>query len=223
MAALLSKTAERIIRVLLDDPLKEFKEIELIKAAGTGKGASSALINYLVQKKIFSMRRAGRTKVLSLKRDSPILFSLKVFFDQQKLSSLSPKKKAAIFLFRQELQSAAPLIMAFGSVIAGTSTEKSDLDLLVVCSDLALIKQARAKTEELLGERLNLHSYTEKEIRQLIDKDTLVQKAILSGAMVTGYELAQSLYSSVERKKKELKSRLFYFEERIAAARRNYL
>ena len=88
MAALLSKTAERIIRVLLDDPLKEFKEIELIKAAGTGKGASSALINYLVQKKIFSMRRAGRTKVLSLKRDSPILFSLKVFFDQKKLSSL---------------------------------------------------------------------------------------------------------------------------------------
>lgn len=87
MAPLGTKTALKILKALLDDPLREFKEIELIKKAKTGKGSASTLINGLVKESILLEKRAGKTKLITLNLKSRDVFLLKNLFDQKKYAA----------------------------------------------------------------------------------------------------------------------------------------
>ncbi len=223
MNHLFSKTAERILRVVLASPLKEFREIELIQAAGTGKGAGAQYIEELKKEWILSIRKVGKAKTISLRLNSPRAFFLKNLFDQKKLSLLPTDKLAAIHSFRREVYPSVSLIIIFGSTVAGTAAKDSDIDLLITSTDLSAVELARKKTEHLFGIRLNLHPYIESEIKELAGKDTFIQNVFLQGIVLFGLDLAKEVYSSFSKKSKEQKQRLLFFKERITAAERNYL
>lgn len=220
MISLLSKTAQKILAVLLQDPFREFKEIELIGRAGTGKGAAAALIDALVKEGLLLERRVGKSKIISLHLKNPTAFWLKNIFDYEKLQRLSPERLAAALYFTRE--SSATLVIVFGSTIAGTATAQSDIDLLIVSQDPKTIETARKKAEELLGQRLNLHLYSREEIRDKIRDDAFVRNVLIRGAVLQGYDLASELYSLLSPKEKKSLEKLFYFKERISAAERNY-
>ncbi len=218
----LTKTAQKIFQVLVDAPLKEFKEIELINAAKTGKGATGKLIDNLIEDNILKSRRAGKTKLISLHLTNPTVFSLKNLFALEKLRHLPKPRLAAVLLFNKEVQSATSLLILFGSTTAGTATSTSDIDLLVVSQHIPKVELARKKVEESLGIRLNLHLYDKSEIRNEFNNDPFLQNALFRGVILSGYDLALELYRSWEKDELNL-ARIFYFQERIRAARRNYL
>lgn len=215
-----SKTAQRILPVLFENPLHEFKEIELITKAGTGKGAAAALISDLVTEGILLVKRSGKTKMISLALQNPAVFWLKNLLEQEKMKHFSPTRLAAALYFTQE--SSAHLVIIFGSTIAGTATAESDIDLLVVSPDTVLAEKARKKTEEWWGHKLNLHFYSREDLIDKSKNDPFVQNVLVQGIILQGYGLASGLYSNLQPTEKKPLERIYYFKERITAAERNY-
>ncbi len=216
MEILGNRTSVRILEALFENPIKSFKETELIQTAKTGKGSAATAINKLIKGNILLEERAGKTKNISLNFRSEAVFLLKNLFDQKKLSLFPRNKLAAMLLFKQQTRQKVRLMAAFGSCAAGTATKESDIDILVVASED--ISKERAKAEELFGERINLHSYTEESINIT---DSFVQNAFLQGVLLCGYDFGRELFS--ELKKKEGTERLFFLKERIDSSLRNYL
>lgn len=217
-----SKTAVKVMSVLLDNPRQKFKEIELIKKAGTGKGSASEFIDSLIKDGLLIEEREGKTKLISLNLVCPQNFLLKNLFDQEKLNNLSKSKLASVILFEKEAKKYISLAVVFGSSVAGTGTEKSDIDLLVVSGNLKEVGKIRKKTEELLGERFNLHTYSKKEIIKKMKTDKFILNAFLKGVLISGYDFGKELFIGLKRGR-WLEERLFYFSERVKAALRNYL
>ncbi len=218
----LSKTAQKVLQVLADAPIKEFKEIDLIQAAETGKGAAGKLIDALIEEGILNVKRAGKTKILSLNLANPAVFSLKNLFALEKLPYLSKRRLAAALLFAEEVHQAASLLILFGSTSAGTATPNSDIDFMVISKHIPKIELARKKVEESFGLRLNLHIYEELEAANKFKEDHFLQNILFQGVILSGYDLAFKFYLSLEKDKLNLE-RIFYFQERARAARRNYL
>lgn len=204
---------------MLGDPLKEFKEIELINKAGTGKGSSSSAITDLVKEGIILEKRAGKTKLLSLNLKNSTVFLLKLLLDQNKLKKLNKSQLASILLFKSYVEDEIELLILFGSSIAGTATSESDMDILLVSKDVNKIELVRKKVEELFGQRFNMHYSSKKELNIL--EDSFVQNAFLKGSILCGYDFAKELFfSMVKRKDVE---RLAYFYQRVKSAFRNYV
>lgn len=221
MKALGTKTTLKLLKVLVEDPLHEFKEIELIRKAKTGKGSASNLINELVKERILLEKRVGKAKIICLNIQSKAIFLLKNLFDQEKLNYLSESKLASALLFTNLSKEKSELLLIFGSCIAKTATEKSDIDILIVSNDLDKIEKERKKVEELFGERFNLHSYTKDGVKNKTKSDIFIQNALLKGVLLHGHDLAIELFSSI--KKEEDLERLLFFNDRIKSALRNYL
>ncbi|MBU2638544.1 MAG: nucleotidyltransferase domain-containing protein [Nanoarchaeota archaeon] len=221
MRVLETKTTLKLAKALLDEPLHEFKETELIKKAKTGKGSAGNLINELVKERIILEKRVGKSKIICLNMQSRAVFLLKNLLNQERLSHLPKSKLASVLLFTNLAKGKSELLLVFGSCIAQTATEKSDIDILIVSNNPDSIQAERKKTEELFGERLNLHSCTKQEIKNKAKSDMFIQNALLKGVLLHGYDLAMELFFSINRKK-DLE-RLFFFNDRIKSALRNYL
>ena len=218
MKSLMNKTALKLLAVIFENPLHEFKEIELIKKAKTGKGSSSEMINNLQKEKILTIKRAGKTKIIKLNLQNPSTLTLKILLDQEKLKNLPKVKQSAILFFKSQISN-AELIILFGSSIDKTSTKKSDIDILVI-GNINEINKARSKTEELFGEKLNIHSYTKIQLKNQI-QDPFIQNILLRGVIIHGISLASELFSIINKKESGIE-RLLFLKERTKTAFRNY-
>ena len=78
-----TKTALKLLKVLFENPMREFKEIELIKSAETGKGAASQTIDKLLKKEILLEKRIGKTKVINLNLRNKEVYFLKMLFEKE--------------------------------------------------------------------------------------------------------------------------------------------
>src|SRR3989338_11529391 len=148
MQILGTKTGLKILKVVFENPLKEFKEIDLIKEAGTGKGSASDIINKLIKEKILIEKKVGKAKIVSLNMRNHSAFLIKELFDRTKLLVMGKNKLAALMLFSKEIKEFSDLVVVFGSSIAGTSTKESDIDVLIACNNPNKLQESRKKIEE---------------------------------------------------------------------------
>jgi len=213
-----TKTSIKLLNVIFSEPLHEFKEIELIRKAKTGKGSASNIIKDMAKENVLLEKRIGKTNVLSLNLKNHYVFLLKNLFDGDKMLNMSDTRRAAIALFKDGIRENAQLVVIFGSCITTKATEKSDIDILVVSDNFSRIDKERKRAEELFGERFNLHQYTESEIMRKFKEDKFAQNALLNGILIYGYDLALELFIGEKRNL----SRLLFLNERIKAALRNY-
>jgi len=220
MSVLSTKTAEQLLRVMLNNSLNKFKEIELINKAKTGKGAAAVCIKNLVKAGILNEQRVGRAKLISLRMRNPSVFFLKNLFDEEKLRKLTKSKLAALLLFKEKVVNFVDLLVVFGSCVAGTATEESDVDIFVVSEQLNKVDAERKKVEELFGERFNIHSYSKNEIEDKIRTDFFIQAVLFKGIILSGFDFGQKLFSMFNVNL-DLE-RLSFFVERIKSALRNY-
>jgi len=216
MELLGSKTAIKIIKAVLDEPLKECTETELIQKAKTGKGSAGLCIKQLTQKNIFFKRKVGKANFLSLNLKNPSVYFIKNIFDQEKLENISKERKIAIFFFKKQIEDKVQSLILFGSTIAGTATKESDIDVLVETKEYGTIYKAREETEELFGEKINIHEEALKEEKL---KDPFLQNIILKGVVLYGQDRIRKFYSRLKETKEE--GRLLFLYQRILAAERN--
>ncbi|MBI2507437.1 nucleotidyltransferase domain-containing protein [Candidatus Woesearchaeota archaeon] len=219
----LSKISVKILRALLEAPLHDFKEIELINKAKVGKGSASDSINRLVESNVLKEKRIGKAKIISLNLKSQSLFLLKGLFDAERLSHLEKNKLTSIILFKRLIKRYTEFLLVFGSTVAGTYSKESDIDLLVVTKDLNKVKAERKNVEELFGERFNLHVYTEEEIRKNLKAEGFLRNSLLNGILIYGEDLGMELLSSMGIEENIDIQRLIFLNERVSSARKNYL
>ncbi|MBI3032977.1 nucleotidyltransferase domain-containing protein [Candidatus Woesearchaeota archaeon] len=222
MELLGNKTALKLLRILIAEPLKQYKEIELIKKAKTGKGSANLVVNELVKANILKEQRVGNAKLISLNLSNKTFFLIKNILDQQKLLKLNERTLAAILLLKEKVRQYCEVCILFGSQIADTATEESDIDLLIVSDHFENIHQERTKVEELFGVRFNLHEYNYlEEIEDKIKVDPFIKNTLFRGIILLGLDNLQMLFSKYQQINDF--ERILFFIDRIRAARRNYL
>lgn len=212
-----TKTAIKVFSILLENPHKEFKEIELIKKSGVGKGAGAEAINKLSIYNMIKIKKVGKTKSILLNIINPLAFNLRQLLDYGRFLSLPESKISAVLFFKEKAYEDSKAIILFGSLSAGTYTEKSDIDLLIFSDREKAINTARKEISDITGEKLNTHfvkrAYAKKEFKE----NDLVKNAIVGGIIIHG----GSYIREIIRQQEDLKE-LKFIRERISAAWRNY-
>ncbi len=212
-----SRTAIRILNVLFDNPSSEFKEISLIKSANTGKGSASAFVNKLAKEKFVICKRVGKTKMIRLNLLNESALLLKFSLGNKKLERLPKEVLASIRLLIEKVKDEIHLMIVFGSYIAGTATENSDIDILIVAKDSKKINESKGEVEEIFGKKINLHIFDEHEA---FKQNDFFRNALLKGVIVYGYDLAIYL---LKDSRKEPLEKIEYLLKRHKSALRNYI
>ena len=215
-----TKTAIKIISCLLKNPLKEFKEIDLIKESSVGKGVGADAINRLDSLNIVTIKRAGKTKIIRLNSLNSVTFAIRQLYDQHKFLTLPEIRISAISLFKEMVYSRSKAIILFGSLAAGTYDENSDIDLLVIIDndkEIEEIKEVINDIHELIGEYINVHFLKSNESRNKFNKNELIRTALINGILVYGGDHVREIMKSPV----DLED-FRYIKERINAAMRNY-
>jgi predicted nucleotidyltransferase len=157
--ALFTTTQQRVLALLFGQPSRSFFASELIALTGSGSGAVQRELGRLSSSGLVTVKRIGKQKHYQANPDCPIF---------EELRSLVRKTLAMADPIRQALAPLAPkiaLALIYGSVVKGTDTANSDIDLLVVADDLTLeaLYSVLAPVEESLARRISPTLYTGKE------------------------------------------------------------
>ncbi|MDH5274170.1 MAG: nucleotidyltransferase domain-containing protein, partial [Gammaproteobacteria bacterium] len=157
--ALFTTTQQRVLALLFGQPSRSFFASELIELTGSGSGAVQRELKRLASSGLVTVKRIGKQKHYQANPDCPVF---------EELCALVRKTVAMVAPIRQAL---APLenkierALIYGSVVKGTDTAASDIDLLVVADDLTLeaLYSALAPVEASLDRKISPTLYTRKE------------------------------------------------------------
>ena len=157
--ALFTTTQQRVLALLFGQPSRSFFASELIELTGSGSGAVQRELKRLTSSGLVTVKRIGKQKHYQANPDCPVF---------EELCALVRKTVAMVEPIRQALAPLAKKIeraLIYGSVVKGTDTASSDIDLLIVANDLALeaLYSALAPVEASLDRKISPTLYTRKE------------------------------------------------------------
>jgi predicted nucleotidyltransferase len=128
---LFSPVQQRVLALLFGQPERSFQSAEVIALAGSGTGAVHRQLVRLAESGLVTVTRVGNQKHYQANRDSPVFSELHGLV--VKTMGLAGPLQEALAPFRDQIQVA----FVFGSIAKGTDTARSDVDLMVLCDDLA--------------------------------------------------------------------------------------
>lgn len=217
-----TKTAIKILSILLRNPKKEFKETELLRESKTGKGAGSDAITGLSSLNVLKIKRVGKTKVVSLNVLNPLTSAFRRLFDTHRLLLLPESRISAILFFREKTYSHSRAIVLFGSLASEDYDEKSDIDLLVVTDEEKWVTDCRNEVSEMTGEKINVHFLRPSDAKKEFVENILIGNALSNGILVYGGDYVREVIRHTE----DLKEFEFLREELQRAwkhhAQKNY-
>ena len=157
--ALFTTTQQRVLGLLFGQHARSFYASELIERTGSGSGAVQRELRRLVSSGLVTVTRIGNQKHYQANPDSPVF---------KELCSLVTKTVALAEPIRGGLARLAnriELALLYGSVVKGTDTAASDIDLLIVADGVTLeeIYSALAPVEADLARKISPTLYTPKE------------------------------------------------------------
>ena len=157
--ALFTTTQQRVLALLFGQPSRSFFASELIGLTGSGSGAVQRELKRLSSSGLVTVKRIGRQKHYQANPDCPVF---------EELCALVRKTVALVEPIRQALAPLAEhiaLALIYGSVVKGTDTASSDIDLLIVADDMTLeaLYSALAPVESSLDRKIGPTLYTTKE------------------------------------------------------------
>jgi predicted nucleotidyltransferase len=157
--ALFTTTQQRLLALLFGQASRSFFASELIALTGSGSGAVQRELKRLASSGLVTVRRIGKQKHYQANPDCPVF---------AELCSLARKTVAMVEPIRRALEPLADgieLALLYGSMVKGTDTAGSDIDLLLVADDLTLetLYGALAPVESVLDRRISPTLYTRTE------------------------------------------------------------
>ncbi len=157
--ALFTTTQQRVLALLFGQPARSFFATELIELTGSGSGAVQRELKRLTSSGLVTVTRIGNQKHYQANPNSPV-------FDE--LRRLVLKTIALAEPIRQALEPLADrveLALLYGSVVMGTDTAQSDIDILIVAEEVTLedVYSALAPVETDLDRKINPTLYTSQE------------------------------------------------------------
>lgn len=153
---LASKVKIKILRFFFEYTLSKRNVREVAKECKIGFGVAAKSLKELSFAGIVKMEKIGREMVYSLNIDSKMFDPLKKLFELEKeslgnLPFIYRNLIADVITSTKEL---AESCILFGSLVSGSFTSKSDVDLLFISSKEEKIREKCLRLEERYGVRL---------------------------------------------------------------------
>ncbi len=173
--ALFAGVQQRVLGVIFGQPGRSFYGNELMKLAGSGKGALQRELARLTASGLVTVAAVGNQKRYQANPASPIF---------EDLSSIVQKTFGIADVLRDALQPLEDRIetaFIYGSIAKKADTAASDIDLMVVSDTVSLQDLAGVlnECEARLGRRVNATLYTEAEFaRRLAEPDGFVRRVM---------------------------------------------
>jgi len=160
--ALFTTTQQRVLGLLFGQPGRSFYANELIELTRSGSGAVQRELQRLASSGLVTVKRIGNQKHYQANPDAPVYAELR---------GLVLKTVALVEPIRQALEplsATITLALLFGSVVKGTDTAASDIDVLIVADGVTLeeVYAALAPAETELGRTISPTLYTPQEFEQ---------------------------------------------------------
>ena len=159
--ALFTTTQQRVLALLFGQPDRSFFVTEIIRLAGSGRGAVQRELRRLAESGLATVLRIGNQKHFQANRDSPLFHELCSII--RKTVGLKEPVRAAL----QPLADKLKLALLYGSVAKQADTAASDIDLLLVSDELTLeaTYATLAPVEKRLDRHISPTLYTSSEFR----------------------------------------------------------
>lgn len=175
--ALFTTTQQRVLALLFGQPARSFYATELIALTGSGSGAVQRELKRLRSSGLVTVARIGNQTHYQANRDCPVF---------EELRSLVVKTVALAEPIRQALEpleERVELALLYGSVVKGTDTTASDIDILIVADQLTLedIYSALAPVEAELDRKVSPTLYTPQEFANRKAASHVFLTRVLSG------------------------------------------
>lgn len=169
---LFTPTVQRVLGTTLTRPDRSFTLQELLRSAAAGRGSAQQQIDRLVQAGVLVEEpRRGRQRSIRANTE---------FFLYPELRSIALKTFGLIEPVREALQPYADRIekaFVFGSVVKGTDTSQSDIDVMVIglVPQLELF-EVTSRLQQTLGRMVQFNVYEPAEWRDLVANDPVVSQ-----------------------------------------------
>ena len=149
--ALFSKVQQRVLALIFGHPERSFYASEIVRNVRSGTGAVERELSRLKSSGLVSVERIGNQKHYRANPDLPIFAELTSLV--LKTVALAEPLKELLEPFSDRIDTA----FIYGSVAKGTDTARSDIDLMVIGSDLdyAGLYRALQDAERRLARKVN--------------------------------------------------------------------
>ena len=174
-SALFTHSQAKVYAWLFGQPERSYHLSELRRLSGLGSASLQREVNRLVDAGLVTSERVGNLRCFQANPASPV---------QAELVALTRKTLGAVPLLRQALAPlAAQLHTAYiyGSVARQTDTAHSDIDLMLVGTDIGLadVLPLLLPLEPSLGRKINPNLYTpEQYAKRLQEPDSFIQRVL---------------------------------------------
>lgn len=164
---LFTKTQQRVLALLYGRPEQSFYLNEIVRLSEIGKGTIKRELDAMLAAGLLVTQRIGNQVHYQANKDSPIYTELASIV--RKTFGVADVIKAAL----EPLDEKISFAFVYGSVAKAEDTAKSDIDLLVIASDLAYAETMESLTEaeKLLARPINPTIYDTDEIVKKIKQD----------------------------------------------------
>lgn len=171
---LFTPTVQRVLATTLIHPDQSFTLQNLLRQAAAGRGSAQKQIDRLVEAGVLVEEpRRGRQRSIRANTE---------FFLYPELKSIALKTFGLIEPVRDALQPYADRIQEafiFGSVVKGTDTERSDVDVMIVGTVPPLeLFEVGSRLRQQLGRTVQFNVYEPAEWRGLVDNDPVVSQIV---------------------------------------------
>ncbi|MGC8812096.1 MAG: nucleotidyltransferase domain-containing protein [Candidatus Aenigmatarchaeota archaeon] len=163
-----SKVKIKILRFFFEFPLVKRNVREIAKECKIGFGVAANALRDLKNVGIINEEKRGREIIYSLNSESKFFETVKKLFDIEKemYGELPFFYKNFISDIITSTKRIADACFLFGSLVSGSFTTKSDVDLLFISSKEEKIRDACIKLEERYGIKLQVIVINKKEIEK---------------------------------------------------------
>ncbi len=174
------------MRLLSAHPDREYTLRELSQTLGRSLGTTIPSVDGLLQSRIVTTRRAGRSRLVRLNERHPLAAALEVLF-REEARALGRVAGA----FAEALPAAGmKSVVLFGSAARGEATSRSDVDVLVVVDDArraATVREVATSLLDRFDAAVTPLVLTEREVdRRLAAFDPLLETIASEGRLLRG-------------------------------------
>ena len=176
--ALFSKVRQRVLAVLFGTPDRSFYANEVIALARSGTGAVQRELAGLASAGLLTVRKQGNQKHYQANASAPVFAELRGLV--LKTMGLADVLLAALMPLAGQIDAA----FVYGSVAKQQDTAQSDIDVLIVSSNLANLGYADVfgaleAASATLGRKINPTLYMREEFnKRLANKNAFVTRVL---------------------------------------------
>jgi len=178
--ALFSKVQQRVLGLLFVNADRSFYTNEIVRFVDSGIGVVQRELEKLAQSGLVTIKKVGNQKHYQANPDTPIFAELRGIV--LKTVGLADILRLALLPLSDKIQAA----FIYGSIAKGSDTAKSDIDVLIVGTELAYadVYEALSAHESDIGRPVNPSIYSTQELQRKLAEDNAFVSRVLEQSKI---------------------------------------